>query len=487
MASATTSLLDHEKTIQGRSEKIATEGDAKEYVDYVLSSVGFGLFQIIAFVLAGMTCISYVCESLTFAFVSVKVTHLWNISSFVYASVPASTCITNIIGQVVVGYFSDNYGRKWPYVATLFVSGTFILASAFAKSFLVFGVLRNLAAIGIGGTFVVKIPMLMEFLPVNRRGIVAISTGLIETLGQCVVAGIAWWLVPSYSKGWRYFIMVSSIPSFVTCFFFILFVESPRSLVTLGKTKQAWKVFSMIASINGRKLDSIVVKDDFFHRISLFNDCKKHKQSVKISSLSKLAAIFNSQYLRRSICFMFVLTIANCVSFNTTLFLPNYLNALKLNPYFITLVGITAQLPGISLIAIIVEWPGFGRLNTLRIFTFLLLVFLLLFAFIQNEVATPIFIVLVYFSLVPSLGLLVTYISESYPTEIRVMTMALMTTIVGINGTWFPFVSGYATDLSKQYSWVSPSYLAVVTAIQFIFTLVLNHETRGKELSDIVR
>ena len=479
-------LLPSEKSIQAQTSRENVEGNITGYVENVVSSIGFGLFQIIAFVLAGMTFVAYVCESLTFAFVGVQVTTLWKINNYVYASVPAATCITNLIGQVIFGYIADKYGRKWPYVCSLFLVGIFVAASSFANNFILFGVFRGIAAIGIGGIFVLKVPILMEFLPIRYRGIVTISTGLIESFVQCAVTGLAWWLVPTYPKGWRYFIMASSVPSFVTGLFLIFFIESPRYLVAHRKTEQAWKVFSFIARFNGKKLDAIVEKDQFFHQIDLLVDKSNRNSKINTSSISKLSTIFKRPYRRRTVCFAIIFTIANCVPFNTTLFLPTYLTDLNLNPYFIVLVGVMAQIPGIALIAIIVEWPEFGRLNTLRIFTFLSIVSLLLFGFIQNVIATPVIIVLVYFSLVPAAGFLSTYMSESYPTEIRVMTVAFMTSIVSINGAWFPFVAGYAVDLSKHRTWISPVYLAALMMVQFIFTLILNHETRGKKLVDVI-
>ncbi len=472
------------KNIQGLPNTSADNEKVNEYVDNVLSSLGFGLFQMLALLLAGCTNIAYVSESLTVAFVSVKVTKLWNINSLLYASIPASTCISNVLGQVVFGYIADKYGRKWPYVASLVMIGTFTAASSFSNGLVVFGVLRNVVAIGVGGTFVLKIPTLMEFLPVNYRGMVAVSTGLIEVVAQCAIAGFAWWLIPSYSEGWRYFIAASSVPSFVVAILLMFSVESPRYLVTHQKTTQAWSVFSWIACVNCKDLETIVAKDDFFGRLASFN--YKRPSSTKVSSLSNMLVIFKAPYFRRTMCFIVIFSIANCVPYNTTLFLPNYLTAVNLNPYFIVLIGMAAQLPGVALIAIIVEWPEFGRLNTLRLYTLLSIIFFLLFAFVQNDIATPIFIVLVYFSLVPASGLLSTYISESYPTEIRVMTLGFMTTAVSITGTWYPFAVGYLTDHSERYSWLSPTYSAVIMTVQLVFALILNHETRGRKLADVI-
>ena len=459
------------------------EMDSTEFVDNILSSIGLGVFQVITFVLTGMAASAYVCESLTFSFVSIEVTRLWKIEGLVYASVPSATSIANFIGQVIISYIADKYGRKWPYVVSMFVVGIFVAASAFSPTFAIFGVLRNIASIGLGGYFMVKIPMLMEFLPKRSRGIVSISTGLFEAFTQCAVAGLAWWLVPHYIKGWRYFILVSSIPSFIAGFLLIFFLESPRYLVAHNQAERAWNTFSVVAFVNGKDLNNIVNKEYFFYQVAKLNDSDKVPKSSK---LAKLSVIFKGKYLRRTLCLGTVFAISSCVVYNVTLFLPYYLKQLGLNPYFITLTGITAQIPGLALVAIIVEWPEFGRRNTLRLFTLLAVVFLLLFAFIQNAVATPVFTVLVYFSMATNDSLMTTYISESYPTEIRVMAHAVLSIFDAINGVWFPFVSGYLTDLTKLYHWLSPTFFAGMMAVQLIFTLLLNHETRGRNLEDLV-
>lgn len=452
-----------------------------EYIDQVISAIGFGRFQVIAFILASMTCLAAVCESLTFSFVSIEISNHWKISSLVYASVPAATSIANIVGVLIYGYWAERYGRKWPYVASLLMIGAFVAGSAFAPTFAVFGVLRNLASIGIGGTTVIKIPMLMEFLPVKYRGVLSTTTGLLEGFGKCGIAGLAWWLVPQYSNGWRYFILASTVPSFITTIAFIFFVESPRYLVTHNKPEQAWKVFATIAFVNGKQLDAIIGKKEFLDNVSRLREIKSTKNDIQ-----KLSAMFNCHYLRRTLCFCAIYPLPMAVAYTTTLFLPKYLTSMQLNPYFITLIGLASEIPGRALIPIIIEWPEFGRRNTLRIFFLMSIIFFLLFAFVRNVIATPIFIVLVYFTFVPTAGLLTTYVSESYPTEIRVSALGFFGILDGINEAWLPFVSGYATGLANEYIWLLPTTSAAIMLIPFIAAMLLKHETRGQHLEDFI-
>lgn len=478
-ATVTVPLLKSQaQNIQSKAEE---PEQVTEYVDKLLSAIGFGLFQVIAFLLAEMTCLASVSEVLTFSFVSIEVTKHWNITNLEYASLPASTAIANIIGVLIYGLWADRFGRKWSYVASLFNIGLFVAVSAFAPNFATFAILRNLASIGIGGALTIKIPILMEFLSVRYRGTVATATGLLEGFAKCAVAGLAWWLVPQYSNGWRYFILASSVPSFVVGIAVACFFESPRYLVTHGKPEQAWKVFSAMAFINRKKLDAIVEKKEFLQKMSELGK-KKSEKSIFL----KFATIFNKHYLRRTLCFVMIFSITYNVAYNTTLFLPNYLNSLQLDPYFITLIGLASEIPGRALIPIIVEWPEFGRRNTQRIFFLMTIIFFLLFAFIRSEVATPVFIVLVYFSFVPSAGLNTAYTSESYPTEIRILAIGFFSITESLNQVWLPFVSGYATDVAHKYVWLLPTCLAGVMLIPFIAAMLQNHETRGKNLQDVI-
>ena len=479
-----THLLGQEKTIQGQSYP---KENVSEYIDGVLSSIGFGLFQVIAFVLTAIVFIAYGYAIMTFAIISVDITNKWNISNLVYASVPAATSIANIIGEIVIGVAADKYGRLWPYVISLFIVAIFVAASAFAPTFAVFGVLQNIASIGIGGTLVIRIPFLMEFLPGKYIGVVSTSISFIEGLARCVAAGLAWWLVPRYSSGWRYFILCSSVPFFITAISLMFFLESPRYLVTHNKPEKAWRVFSIMARINGKTFSDIVTKDQFVREIDeLFCQHVSKEGPIK-KSTAWIFAMFNKQFLRRTICFCFIIGIVNCVSNSTTLFLPNYLTTLRLNPYYITLIGLVSELPGRALIPIIVEWPEFGRRNTLRIFFLLSVVCFLLFGFVQNEIATPVLIVFVYFSLVPTSGLTTTFISESYPTEMRITALSFLCLVDGVNSTWFPFVAGHLTDISKEHTWVSPSCSAAIMLIPFTAAMFINHETRGKPLEDVIK
>ena len=117
------------------------------------------------------------------------------------------------------------------------------------------------------------------------------------------------------------------------------------------------------------------------------------------------------------------------------------------------------------------------------IMTVLSSLFFLLLTFIQTLVSIPVFLVLIYFSTAPNTPLLYTYISESYPTNIRALTTAFFYFLQCLCGCVLPFVSAYTVG-SKESDWLYPALWAGIFATQFVFALILNYEPYAKKLID---
>ena len=449
-------------------------------VDDVLNFIGFGPFQIIAFFLGGLTYMSFSMDTATFTFVNIKLTGLWNITYFQFSILPATTGVSNLIGSLLFSYLGDVYGRVWPYALCAAVLGTFSLASAYSTSFLIFFILRMVASISVTAITNMLFPMLVEFMPVKVRGKVLICVALIKAVGYCAASGLAWWLIPMYENGWRYFTMAVAIPALVTVGFRLVFYfQSPRFLVAKGRYDQAWRTLSIMAKMNGKDLKTYMQPVELKH-------CLVSEKAKKGIRLKQFLVIFSPHYLRRTICLIFIYMISSEADSAVSLFLPALLKDLGASPYFIPFIGYLAQIPGLVLMAIIIDWPEFGRLNSLRFYTLLTAVFLLLFAFVRTAVTIPLFVVLFYFSMQSLMPVVNLYISESYPTEIRTMAFAFTGLGDQLSGIGFPFLSGYLADLGKRLPWLYSSVWSGMYFVQLVLSLVLNQETRGRKLTDIV-
>ncbi len=448
--------------------------------DDVLNFIGMGPFQIIAFLLTSLTYLSYALDSSIFVFLTDNVMKEFNLTTTQYTVLPATTGLSNVFGAFFFSYSTDRFGRVWPYIFCLIWIGVFSIASGFANSFVLLVALRLLASLGIGGVNGLTFPTLVEFLPVKNRGKISVLVLLIGSIGTAVSTGLAWWLIPNYTIGWRYYIMACGVPMLLVAIFRLVFYfESPRFLITRGKTKKAWKVFCIIAKFNLKNLTNYISFEEFKHAME--RNQTKPKQNV---ILIQLIEIFKPKYLRITLALTVINITESFGYLSSQLFLPEFVEELNVDKYFVVLISALAQIPGLLLMSIIIEWPRIGRLNSFRLFALLSALFFLLLAIIQTNVSIPVLVVFIYFSSCPNLSLIYTYVSEVYPTQIRSVSTAYFYTLQALSYLVGAFISNAV--LSVPFHWLFPGVWSVIFCIQFVAALVLNYEPYNKKLFDIL-
>ena len=472
------------------SPSIQDDDANKMTADDILNKIGVGPFQIIAFFLAGFTYFTYSLDSSVFTFLTDSIVNEFtNLTDTQYTVLPATTGVTNVIGAFFFSYATDRFGRVWPYGFCLTLVGLASIASAFANSFPLLVALRLTASLGIGGISVLIFPTLVEFLPVRNRGKVSVLVLLVSSLGQITSSGLAWWLIPTYShpengglRGWRYYVLASSAPILLIALFRLIFhFESPRYLLTRGRTRKAWNIFRIIAKINFKELTDFISYEEF--KEVMEKDLSRVTKKRKFLFL-QLLEIFKPRYLRRTLPLTVIAITESFGYLSSQLFLPEFVKKLDINQYFTILISAVAQIPGILLMSIIIEWPKVGRLNSLRFFSILSSIFFMLLAIFQTEVSIPVLVVFIYFSASPIFSLLYTYISEVYPTEIRSVTTAYYFTLNALAYLVGAFISDRVSRMPLH--WLFPAVWSIIFLIQFIAGLFLNYEPLNKNLSDML-
>ena len=446
-------------------------------LDDIISQVGFGPYQAVAFLLAGLTAFSFGSDITVFSLIADSLHSQWGVNGLRLAILPSVTCISNILGGVFYGYLCDVYGRVWPYVLAMLNIAVFSLASAFSPNYVALLCLRFVGSFGLTGSIVLLYSALTEVLPVRNRGKVLVLIMLVESVGICVTGGLAWWLIPTYpSRGWRYLVIATSVPSFFVAGFRILFpFESPRYLLARGDYKRAYGVLVRMASFNGKKLP--------FELSTVETVQCSTRPSLKDSCL-KLGSVFKRSYLRTTIS-MSIIYVAHTVAYySLALFIPTILVDLVQNSYFTVFIGYLGQIPGVLLMSIIVEWQYVGRLNSMRFFICLAVATLVIFATVQNDISVPVLTIFVNFSTVPLTALMLSYISEYYPTSIRGSALAYFNNMSALFGIFFPYLGGYTTDLFGQFPWLFPSIWAVFYLLVLLVSFCLQHETLMVNLMD---
>ncbi|MFU2194978.1 D-xylose transporter XylE [Streptococcus pluranimalium] len=186
------------------------------------------------------------------------------LSSFVHGLTVSSALIGCVIGGIVSGYFSNNFGRK----KSLLIAAILFLVSALGSGYpeflffdfgkptfsllIVFNIYRIIGGIGVGMASAICPTYISEMAPQEVRGSLVSWYQFAVIFGQVVVYFVNFGITSGQpiswinDIGWRWMFISESVPA--SLFFILLFFvpETPRYLVSINKKEEALNVLEKI-------------------------------------------------------------------------------------------------------------------------------------------------------------------------------------------------------------------------------------------------
>ena len=219
-------------------------------------------------------------------------------------------------GAFIWGILVDIIGRQYAFNLTCLISSVFGLALGGPSSYNGILVLTAFVGFGVGGNIPIDTTICLEFLPQNRRFLLALLS-VFQPLGVVVTSAIAYGLIPKYScgngangkqlpscynvpsgqpcctkasnMGWRYTLFTIggiTLFAFVMRFVAFNFQESPKFLLHKGKDEMAVRVLEKIAKFNGRR--STVTLD-------MFNSLNNKETSMQVQTEEGVKSFWKSK------------------------------------------------------------------------------------------------------------------------------------------------------------------------------------------------
>jgi MFS transporter, putative metabolite:H+ symporter len=206
-------ILDRQQRLTGNQLRIvfaAILGDMLEFFDYFL--IGF----VLAFIV-----------------------NPWKLTYLQSAIILLSSGIGAMIGAAAWGWLADRIGRRKVFIATVinFSTATGILALTPDHGWIFLTIFRFFVGFGIGGLYCVDLPLVQEFMPSSKRGLVGGLVTAAIPLGVGLGAVLGAYLTPFV--GWRGLFAVGLLPAALTLVIRAWVPESPRWLVRMGRPEQA--------------------------------------------------------------------------------------------------------------------------------------------------------------------------------------------------------------------------------------------------------
>uniref|UniRef100_A0A8C7ETG1 Major facilitator superfamily (MFS) profile domain-containing protein n=2 Tax=Mustelinae TaxID=169418 RepID=A0A8C7ETG1_NEOVI len=152
-----------------------------------------------------------------------------------------------LVGAAVFGSLADRLGRKGPLVWSylqLAVSGA---ATAYFGSFSAYCVFRFLMGMTFSGIILNSLSLVVEWMPTRGRTVAGVLLGYSFTLGQLILAGVAYLIRP-----WRWLQFAVSVPFLIFFLYSWWLPESSRWLLLHGRSQLAVENLRKVAVMNGR-------------------------------------------------------------------------------------------------------------------------------------------------------------------------------------------------------------------------------------------
>lgn len=154
----------------------------------------------------------------------------------------SASLVGMFVGGLTFGYVTDRVGRQKVYLADI---AAFIVLSAlqfFAQEPWQLVVLRFGMGIAIGADFAIASTIASEFAPQKARGPLLVVMVTMWSVGAAAAYIVGWAMLSLGPDGWRWMLASSVVPAALILFLRIGTPESPRWLLSKGRTDEAQAV-----------------------------------------------------------------------------------------------------------------------------------------------------------------------------------------------------------------------------------------------------
>lgn len=166
-------------------------------------------------------------------------------------------------GGLVFGWLGDKVGRVRAMVASILMYSICTGACYFAGAAWQLGILRFLAALGMGGEWSLGVALVMECWPESKRPLMAGVIGAASNFGLALV-GVLTWIFPVKPDSWRWVMLAGAAPAVLALWISTMVPESHRWKESV-KTRTAHP----LAEVFGRELRKITLLSIAFASVVL--------------------------------------------------------------------------------------------------------------------------------------------------------------------------------------------------------------------------
>ncbi|XP_017873956.1 PREDICTED: synaptic vesicle glycoprotein 2C isoform X1 [Drosophila arizonae] len=244
--------------------------DGHEYEE-VLELIGFGCVQWVILIASGLLLMMVINETMGMSYITIVSQCDFQTNSVYKAVMSAASFVGIFCSSYFWGYLSDAIGRKPVLIYTTLCGNLLSLISIIIPNFWIFVVARFLVGFFIAGASSTTYAYLGEFFIPRHRPIVINYASLFVGISTIYVPAVAWFVMSmdwsldvteSFTfRPWRLLTVFYFVPGLIGAMMLIKMPESPKILLSMGRTDEAYAAVEWIALKNiGKHLHDLKVE-----------------------------------------------------------------------------------------------------------------------------------------------------------------------------------------------------------------------------------
>ncbi len=213
----------------------------------------------------------------------------WKLTFGESAFILLSSGFGAMFGAVFYGWLADKIGRRKVFLMTVlnFSIATGILTFTPDNAWLFLAIFRFLIGFGVGGLYCVDLPLVQEFVPASKRGMVGGLVTAAVPVGVLMGAALGAYATPYV--GWRGLFAIGMVPGLLTLLIRAWVPESPRWLIQMGRIEEARKSLAWALEMDPAALP-LGAPEGQKQPMSRLSDIFRYPRSLAVSWITNLGA-----------------------------------------------------------------------------------------------------------------------------------------------------------------------------------------------------
>ncbi|MFJ8257887.1 MFS transporter [Peribacillus asahii] len=233
----------------------------------------------------------------------------WGLSAAQAGTIASYALFGMLIGAIFVGTITDFIGRKWTLIVCVTFFSLTMIGCALATSPEIFGFLRFIGGIGLGGVIPTASALAVEYSPPHRRSLNYVLMFSGYSFGTVLGAILAILLLDSY--GWRLMFWIGALPLLVVPVMIKFLPESVSFLL-----------------YRNRKEEAEAICKRYQMDLSFFMDQEEKNKKDSEKEKKSIKGLFSKQYLRATLFIWLVYVMGFYLVYGLNTWLPQIMREL---------------------------------------------------------------------------------------------------------------------------------------------------------------